>query len=109
MMVLLFMPVVVHADNNAKAVHPELSEQEMYISCADCHKEATPELEKQWYDSSHGIAIVKCYQCHGTFGTFKLTPTRTDCAVCHMDQLTKCSTDTACWDCHTPHLFKAKK
>ena len=109
MIALLFTSATVMADKSEKAVHPELSEQEMYISCSDCHKEATPEIEKQWYDSSHGIAMVKCYQCHGTFETFKVTPAKTDCAVCHADQLEKCPKDKACWDCHVPHVFKAKK
>ena len=109
MMVLLFMSVSVMADNTDKAEHPELSEQEMYIACSDCHKETTPEIEKQWYDSTHGIAMIKCYQCHGTYETFKVTPTKADCAVCHADQLEKCAKDKACWDCHVPHVFKAQK
>lgn len=110
-MVLLFVSVSVMANNMEKVAHPELSEQEMYIACADCHKETTPDIEKQWYDSSHGIAMIKCYQCHGTFETFKVTPTKADCAVCHLDQLEKCAKteDKACWDCHVPHVFKAKK
>lgn len=92
-----------------KETHPELSEQEMLIACADCHKESTPEIEKEWYDSVHGIAMIKCYQCHGTFETFKVTPTKADCAVCHVDQLEKCSKKKACWECHVPHVFKEKK
>ncbi|BHH84891.1 cytochrome c3 family protein [Desulforhopalus sp. 52FAK] len=111
MMALLIMSVAAIAENTEQAVHPELSEQEMYIACSDCHKEATPEVESQWFKSSHGIAMVKCYQCHGTFETFKVTPTKSDCAVCHVDQLEKCAKaeDKACWDCHVPHVFKAEK
>lgn len=106
---LLLLSVSVWAVNMEKATHPETSEQEMLISCAECHKEATPEIEKQWYDSVHGIAMVKCYQCHGTFETFKVTPDKADCATCHVDQLTKCSQEKECWECHVPHSFKAKK
>ncbi|SDP53271.1 cytochrome c3 family protein [Desulforhopalus singaporensis] len=89
--------------------HPELSQQEMLTPCADCHREATPEIEKQWYASVHGIAMVKCYQCHGTFETFKVTPSREDCATCHADMLDKCPTDKSCWECHVPHMFKERK
>lgn len=89
--------------------HPELSEQEMLIACADCHKDATPEVEKQWFDSVHGIAMVKCYQCHGTFETFKVTPTKADCATCHANMLEKCPQDKPCWECHVPHSFNGHK
>lgn len=60
-MVLSVPPVT---GKSEKAIHPELSEQEMLMACADCHREATPDIEKEWYDSVHGIAMVKCYQCH---------------------------------------------
>ncbi len=105
---LVCLSVSVWADNMEKQSHPDLSEQEMYIACSDCHKESTPELQKEWYDSSHGIAMIKCYQCHGTFETFKVTPSKSDCATCHADQLEKCSKDKECWECHVPHSFKKK-
>jgi len=92
-----------------KKMHPKLSEQEKNISCAQCHEEVTPELHKQWYDSRHGIAMVKCYQCHGTFETFHVTPKPKDCAVCHANMMKKCPQNKACWQCHIPHTFKMKK
>ncbi|HBT97693.1 MAG TPA: multiheme C-type cytochrome [Desulfobulbaceae bacterium] len=88
--------------------HPELSAQEMLVDCAECHKEATPQVEKEWYDSQHGLAMVKCYQCHGGFENFALTPPRDACAACHADQMTKCPQDKTCWQCHVPHTFAAK-
>jgi hypothetical protein len=90
--------------------HPELDEQDMFISCADCHKDATPEVEKQWHESVHGIAMVKCYQCHGTFETFRVNPGVENCATCHANQLDKkIAQDKLCWECHVPHSFKAEK
>lgn len=89
-------------------VHPRLTEQEKLIACADCHSEATPKVEKEWFDSVHGIAMVKCYQCHGTFGEFMVTPTRDNCATCHADMLKKDPQDKPCWECHVPHSFKAE-
>lgn len=106
---LLIFSVPPVTGQNEKDTHPELSEQEMYIACADCHRENTPDIEKEWFDSVHGIAMVKCYQCHGTFETFKVTPTKADCATCHADMLEKCSQEKACWECHVPHSFKAEK
>ncbi|HEB50679.1 MAG TPA: hypothetical protein ENI89_08730 [Desulfobulbus sp.] len=80
----------------------------MYIPCSQCHREATPEVYSQWYNSAHGIAMVKCYQCHGTFETFRLTPKRDNCAVCHEKMMQKCPADRACWQCHLPHSFRRK-
>jgi hypothetical protein len=89
--------------------HPPLSAQEMLVDCAECHKAATPEIEKEWYDSKHGLAMVKCYQCHGSFENFVVTPSPGACAACHADRLAKCPQNKACWQCHIPHTFAAKK
>ncbi len=97
------------ASAETKSAHPDLSEQEMYIACADCHRDATPELYKEWYDSTHGIGMVKCYQCHGTFETFRVTPSRQDCAVCHQPNIAQCPDDQDCWKRYVPHSFKEKK
>ncbi|MCL1980574.1 MAG: multiheme C-type cytochrome [Proteobacteria bacterium] len=97
------------AKSAPKQVHPELSQQEQYIDCAQCHAEVTPALHQEWYDSRHGMATVKCYQCHGTFETFRLTPSRQVCGSCHAKMLQKCPQDKPCWQCHIPHSFKAKK
>ena len=94
---------------NENDIHPELSEQEMLVACSDCHREETPDIEKEWYNSLHGIAMVKCYQCHGTFETFVVSPGKDNCATCHLDMLEKCSKDKACWECHVPHSFKAEE
>jgi len=93
---------------SSKQVHPELSKQEKYIDCAQCHTEATPQVHQEWFASLHGLAMVKCYQCHGTFETFRVTPTRQDCASCHENMMKKCPQDKACWQCHIPHTFKTK-
>lgn len=89
--------------------HPELSAQEQYIACSECHKEATPDVYQQWFDSRHGLDMVKCYQCHGTFETFRKTPTREVCATCHEKMMKKCPQNKPCWSCHVPHGFKVKK
>jgi len=106
---MLLLSVSVRAGDNGKGAHPELSQQEMLVACADCHREATPEVEKEWYNSLHGLAMVKCYECHGTFGDFSLTPGRQTCGTCHADMLEKCPQDKPCWECHIPHSFKEKK
>jgi hypothetical protein len=109
MLGMLLLSTLAMAAGTEKVMHPELSEQEMLTPCADCHREATPEVEKEWFNSLHGIAMVKCYQCHGTFGDFVVTPSRENCATCHLDMMEKCSKDKPCWECHIPHSFKEKK
>lgn len=106
---LVALTVSAVAGDTEKKGHPQLSEPEMLIDCAECHREATPSLEKEWFDSLHGIAMVKCYQCHGTFENFSLTPSKETCGSCHADMLKKCAQDKPCWGCHVPHSFKNKK
>ncbi len=106
---IVLLSVSVKASDGGKTVHPELSQQEMLVACADCHREVTPEVEKEWYNSLHGLGMVKCYECHGTFGDFSVTPTRQTCGTCHADMLEKCPKDKPCWECHIPHSFKEKK
>lgn len=106
---LALVAVTVMAGDGQTAVHPQLSEQEMLIDCAVCHKEATPQVEQEWFDSVHGIAMVKCYQCHGTFENFQVTPSKETCGTCHADMLNKCPQEKQCWECHVPHAFKEKK
>lgn len=110
LLVGLVLPVVTAAAyEKEKSGHPQLSPQEMLVDCAACHREATPAVEKEWYNSVHGLAMVKCYQCHGTFEDFAVTPTKETCAACHADMVKKCPQDTPCWECHVPHTFKKKK
>jgi hypothetical protein len=97
------------AAQKKKQQHPPLTEQEQLIACDQCHQETTPELHKEWFDSNHGLAMVKCYQCHGTFETFRITPKPQDCAACHENMMHKCPQNKACWQCHIPHSFKRQK
>lgn len=107
---LMVLSVSAVAANKNQDAHPELTEQEMLMACSDCHRETTPEVEKEWYDSAHGIAMVKCYQCHGTFETFMVTPTVDNCNTCHVKMADEKHTEgKICWECHAPHTFKEKK
>lgn len=87
--------------------HPPLSEQDQLVACADCHRKATPEIAREWFDSSHGVAMVKCYQCHGTFEGLRTTPSLDACAICHSGQFEHAG-GKKCWECHPSHGFKAR-
>lgn len=87
------------------SVHPELSAQEKLLPCFQCHQESTPDIYDEWFNSLHGIGMVKCYQCHGTYENMKTEPAASDCMVCHADQTQKCSQGKKCWSCHNAHTF----
>jgi len=91
------------------ATHPELTEQEQYIACADCHKTETPEIYEQWFQSGHGIGMVKCYQCHGTYEDLQVVPETANCAVCHSGEFHRTPADSQCWTCHPAHTFVMHK
>ena len=33
--------------------------------CFECHIKATPKIAQDWYESKHGVILVKCFVCHG--------------------------------------------
>jgi hypothetical protein len=33
--------------------------------CYACHKIATPKIAQNWYESKHGVVLMKCFVCHG--------------------------------------------
>ncbi len=89
--------------------HPELTEQEKLIACSQCHKDVTPEVYEEWYNSVHGIANVKCFQCHGTFEDFHVTPQMKKCEACHAREVEHSPRGRSCWDCHPSHRFTVHK
>ncbi len=87
------------------ADHPDMTEQETYIPCSECHREETPEIVDQWWNSGHGIGSVKCYQCHGTYEEMMRVPPESACMVCHEEQMKNLGGDLTCWQCHPAHGF----
>ncbi len=97
------------SDSMAAARHPELTDQEKLTPCAACHRDITPEIYQQWYDSRHGLGKVKCFQCHGTYENFRVSPDETSCAACHNAQFQHAAKGKRCWDCHPAHGFVAHR
>ena len=89
--------------------HPELSPEEKLQTCRGCHKEATPDIYNQWYNSRHGLDNVRCFQCHGTFENMKRVPDEAVCSVCHSGEFHKKPAGSSCWQCHPAHAFHAHK
>ncbi len=98
-----------HASQATKTGHPQLSAADKLQPCYQCHKEVTPDIYQEWYESRHGIGQVRCFQCHGGYEDLKVVPDRSKCGICHMKALENCPKDKACWSCHPAHKFKVKK
>lgn len=104
----------IYAQGVAKDEHPELSPEEKIIACRDCHKEVTPDIYNEWFNSRHGIDNVRCFQCHGTYSDFHKTPPVSKCAACHSKEvlnmhLPEGSSSKTCWSCHPIHTFRVHK
>lgn len=80
--------------------------------CYTCHVKATPKVAQQWYESKHGVTLVRCQTCHGQpDGQGSLPFTRTPgvevCARCHslaMERMeAKFGKRDDCTTCHAYH------
>lgn len=72
-----------------------LDSPEKSADCYKCHREATPKIAQHWYESKHGVTLVKCYVCHGQPGREGSIPFAVNPDV-----------DTTCRKCHDPSIKK---
>ena len=42
-----------------------LNSPDSVADCYQCHVKATPKVAQDWYESKHGVVLVKCFVCHG--------------------------------------------
>ena len=42
-----------------------LEAPEKYADCAGCHAKITAQVAQDWFESKHGVTLVKCVACHG--------------------------------------------
>jgi hypothetical protein len=78
--------------------------------CAGCHADATPPIQAAWAGSGHGVALVRCFVCHGTTGAdFRPRPDTPACRGCHAREVEAAPPRlrAACFDCHDPHALVA--
>lgn len=80
--------------------------------CYSCHTKATARIAQEWYESKHGVILVRCQTCHGLpDGTGAIPFTRSPgvdvCARCHSLAITqmkaKFGTVGNCNTCHPHH------
>ena len=81
--------------------------------CYACHAKMTPKLAHDWYESKHGLMLVKCFACHGQpdgMGSIPFTAhpnPRTVCGKCHDPAIRHAEEnfgiDLDCNGCHPFH------
>jgi len=90
-----------------------LDSPEALADCYECHKKATPKVAQDWYESKHGIQLVKCFMCHGQPDgkgalPYAVNPDPTvTCQRCHDPSIhrmtSKFGLEKACNECHPFH------
>lgn len=89
-----------------------LAAGQMEGDCYGCHVKATPAVAQYWYESKHGITLVRCQTCHGMpdgQGSLQFTsnPGIDVCARCHSAAIqrmeAKFGRRNDCSTCHPYH------
>ncbi len=89
-----------------------LDAPQMAGDCYACHVKATPRVAQEWYESKHGVTLVRCQTCHGMpDGKGSLPFTRTPgvevCARCHSLSISRMEAKFGkrndCSSCHPYH------
>lgn len=80
--------------------------------CYSCHMKATARVAQEWYESKHGVVLVRCQTCHGMPDgkgaiPFARKPGVDVCARCHslaIDKMeAKFGVKGDCVTCHPHH------
>jgi hypothetical protein len=81
--------------------------------CYECHLKATPKIAQDWYESKHGVMLVKCFVCHGQPDgkgsvPYMVNPdVNATCRKCHdpsiKKMVAKYGLDPDCNTCHPFH------
>lgn len=80
--------------------------------CYGCHMKSTPKAAQDWYESKHGVTLVRCQTCHGQPDgkgalPFARIPGKEVCARCHslaIDVMeARFGKRDDCWTCHPNH------
>ena len=89
-----------------------LDSPQMAGDCYACHVKATPRVAQEWYESKHGVTLVRCQTCHGMPDgkgslPFTSTPGVEVCARCHSLSISRMEAKFGkrndCSSCHPYH------
>lgn len=98
-------------DTRCEGAHLDVPEE--YADCLSCHVAVTPKVTQDWYESKHGIMLVKCAVCHGDPSgegaiPFAMNPDPIDvCGRCHAPSIERMQEKYGlaldCNSCHPYH------
>ena len=87
--------------------------KDLEADCFACHVKATPKVAQDWYESKHGVVLVKCFVCHGQPDgkgsvPYAVNPdVDTTCRKCHdtsiLEMERKYGLPLKCVECHPFH------
>lgn len=90
-----------------------LKSPDQLSDCFECHLKCTPKVAQDWYESKHGVMLVKCFVCHGQPDgkgsvPYAVNPNvNTTCRKCHEPSIQemekKYGLDPVCTSCHPFH------
>ena len=90
-----------------------LDSPEAQADCYECHQKATPKVAQDWYESKHGVQLVKCFMCHGQPDgkgalPYAVNPDPTvTCQRCHDPSIQRMTArfglEKSCAECHPFH------
>jgi len=120
--VTIFFLLVISSFGYYKSAFPEtrceyglehLESPDSASDCYSCHVKATPKVTQDWYESKHGVMLVKCFVCHGQPDgkgsvSYAVDPdVNTTCRKCHDPSIKKMEEkyglEPECNDCHPFH------
>jgi hypothetical protein len=64
-LLLIFFSFLHFAFPKVRCTAKHLDSPEAMADCYDCHLKTTPKVAQDWYESKHGVQLVKCFMCHG--------------------------------------------
>ena len=94
------------------AKHLDSDNAELMGDCYGCHRKVTPAVAQDWYESKHGVVLVRCQTCHGQPDgrgavPFTREPGVDVCAACHSVAIDKMTAlhgrRDDCATCHPQH------
>ena len=100
-------------ENRCTDAMVHLTSPDSASDCYDCHFKATPKIAQDWFESKHGVMLVKCFVCHGQPDGKGSVPwavnpdVNATCRKCHDPSIkmmeTKYGLDLDCNSCHPFH------
>ena len=85
LLVIGFFAYIQNAFTGTRCEAAKHLDADMIGDCYGCHLKVTPHVAQDWYESKHGVTLVRCQVCHG-LAIDKMTALygkRDDCSTCH--------------------------